>query len=74
MSAVVLTVASLPGLRFEARALCSPPPIGSLVFLYGSPRLVSVAWYRGDDTWEVVHERFPGVVPTHWAVPIGPGA
>lgn len=63
---VSFTIPSLPGLRFEAYPLASPPEVGSLVFLYGDRRLVAVAWYRGDNVWEVVHERFPGVEPTHW--------
>ena len=75
MSSDVLTfaIASLPGLRFEARPLSPPTPIGSIVFLYGSHRLVSVAEYQGDDVWRIAHERFPGVEPTHWAKTIGGG-
>jgi hypothetical protein len=69
MRAAVLTftVPTMPGLTFEARPLSSPPPLGAIVFLYGSHRLVAIAQYQGADVWKVVHERFPGVEPTHWA-------
>lgn len=60
------TMDSLPGLSFEARPLASPPPAGSIVFLYGDHRLVAVAEYQGNDVWNVVRERFPDVEPTHW--------
>lgn len=67
--AVSFTIPSLPGLHFEAHPLPSPPPAGSIVFLYGDGRLVAVAEYEGDNVWNVAHQRFPGVEPTHWVKP-----
>lgn len=65
-AALTFTIDSLPGLVFEAHPLSSPPAAGSVVFLYGDWRLVAVAEYQGGDVWNVVHQHFPAIEPTHW--------
>jgi hypothetical protein len=60
------SIATLPGLRFEAVPLTSPPRPGAIVFLYGERLLAAVAEYEGGGVWNIVHERFPGLEPTHW--------
>jgi hypothetical protein len=64
--AIRFTLDALPGLTFGAVPLTSPPGAGAVVFLYAEHLMTAVAEYEGGGVWNIVHEQFPGLVPTHW--------
>ena len=52
----------------DARPMTDPPPVGKTVMLWGDNRLCAIGRYLGDGCWDIAHQRFPSVTPTHWLV------
>lgn len=54
-------------LGVDAMPLSNPPePSDQVLYLYGQNRLCALGKYLGDGVWDIVHQRFPDIQPTHW--------